>query len=156
MIRSTTAGRWFMRVMWLGIFANLAVALPTMAAPDLMTSFSRLPAVTPDLWARFSGMLLVLLSVFYMPAAIDPDRYRATAWFAVGSRLAGVLFFAGEPATYLMLGLFDLVFFVPLALLLWFAIRSARSLPAAPSAGSSTASPTTSSTPPSATASTPA
>ncbi len=125
MIRSTTAGRWFMRVMWLGIFANLALALPTMAAPGMMTTLSRLPAVTPDLWARFAGLLLVILSVFYMPAAIDPDRYRATAWMAVGSRLAGVLFFAGEPATYMMLGLFDLAFLVPEGLLLWLALRSA-------------------------------
>lgn len=130
MIRSTTAGRWFMRIMWLGIAANLALALPTMAAPNMMTAFVNLPTVTPDLWARFAGLLLVILSVFYMPAAIDPDRYRATAWFAVGSRLAGVLFFAGEPATYLMLGLFDLVFFVPQGLLLWLAVRGARQAPA--------------------------
>ena len=36
MINDTTAGRWFRRVMWLGIFANLALALPTIAAPDFM------------------------------------------------------------------------------------------------------------------------
>ena len=30
----TTAGRWFSRVVWLGILANLALALPTIAAPD--------------------------------------------------------------------------------------------------------------------------
>jgi hypothetical protein len=134
MIRSTTAGRWFMRVMWLGIAANLALALATMAAPDQMTAFSNLPTVTPNLWARFAGLLLVLLSVFYMPAAIDPDRYRATAWLAVGSRLAGVLFFAAEPATYALLGLFDLVFFVPQGLLLWLALRGARSAPASEAA----------------------
>lgn len=130
MINATTAGRWFKRVMWLGIFANLAVALPTIAAPDQMIELSRLPTVTPNLWARFAGLLLVLLSVFYMPAAIDPDRYRANAWFAVGGRLAGVLFFFAEPATYRMLGLFDLVFFVPEALLLLIAVRYSR--PATP------------------------
>jgi hypothetical protein len=127
MIRSTTAGRWFMRVMWLGIAANLALALPTMAAPDQMTALFELPTVTPNLWARFAGLLLVLLSVFYMPAASNPDKYRAQAWTAVGSRLAGVLFFFSEPRVYLMLGLFDLLFFVPQALLLWLALRAVRS-----------------------------
>src|SRR6185503_8232175 len=33
MINDTPAGRWFKRVMWLGILANLALALPTIAAP---------------------------------------------------------------------------------------------------------------------------
>jgi hypothetical protein len=129
MIRSTTAGRWFMRVMWLGIAVNLVLAFATMAAPDQMTALNRLPTVTPNLWARFAALLLILLSVFYMPASIDPDRYRANAWFAIGSRLAGVLFFAFEPAAYRTLGLIDLVFFVPEALLMWLALRAARSVP---------------------------
>jgi hypothetical protein len=122
-IATTTAGRWFRRVVWLGIAANLALALPTIAAPDQVIAFSGLPTVTPHLWARFAGLLLILLSAFYAPAAIDPDRYRANAWLAVASRLAGVVFFAPEPA-YRMLGLFDLVFLVPEAALLFIATRS--------------------------------
>jgi hypothetical protein len=59
------------------------------------------------------------LSIFYIPAGIDPVRYRATAWSSVGARLAGVIFFVGfQPAAYHMLGYFDLVFFVPEAILL--------------------------------------
>jgi hypothetical protein len=53
--------------------------------------------------ARFAGLLLVILSVFYTPAATDLDRYRIVAWFAIGSRAAGVLFFMPQ-ATYRMLG----------------------------------------------------
>ena len=96
-IVTTSAGRWFRRVVWLGIVANLALALPTIAAPDQVVAFSGLPTVTPHLWARFAGLLLILLSAFYAPAAMDPDRYRANAWLAVVSRLAGVVFFMGEP-----------------------------------------------------------
>ena len=121
-IVTTTAGRWFRRVVWLGIFANLALAIPSMAAPDQVVAFSRLPTVTPHLWVRFAGLLLILLSAFYAPAAVDPDRYRANAWLSVVSRLAGVVFFMGEPV-YRMLGLFDLVFFVPEAVLLFIATR---------------------------------
>ena len=124
MINDTTAGRWFRRVMWLGIFANLALALPTIAAPDMMTEMMRYPTATPVLWPRFAGLLLVILSVFYTPAATDIDRYRVVAWFAIGSRAAGVLFFMPQE-TYRMLGLFDLVFLVPELLLLLVAINSA-------------------------------
>ena len=121
-IATTSAGRWFRRIVWLGIAANLALAIPSLAAPDQMVAFSRLPTVTPHLWVRFAGLLLILLSAFYAPAAMDPDRYRANAWLAVVSRLAGVVFFRGEPA-YRRLGFFDLVFFVPEAALLIIATR---------------------------------
>lgn len=137
-IATTPAGRWFRRVVWLGIFANLALAVPSMAAPDQVVAFSRLPTVTPHLWVRFAGLLLILLSAFYAPAAVDPDRYRANAWLSVVSRLAGVVFFMGEPV-YRMLGLFDLVFFVPEAALLFIATRgeppSAKATAAKPMTG---------------------
>ena len=93
MINDTTAGRWLKRVIWLGILANLALALPTLAAPDMMMEFVRLPTATPVLWPRFAALLLIILSVFYAPAATDLDRYRIVAWLAIGSRAAGVLFF---------------------------------------------------------------
>ena len=131
MINDTTAGRWFRRVMWLGILANLALALPTIAAPDMMIEFTRLPTATPVLWPRFAGLLLVILSVFYTPAATDIDRYRIVAWFAIGSRAAGVLFFMPQP-TYRLFGLFDLVFLVPLLLLLLVAINSTARVVAKP------------------------
>jgi hypothetical protein len=135
MINDTTAGRWFRRVMWLGIFANLALALPTIAVPDMMIELMRYPTVTPLLWPRFAGLLLVILSVFYTPAGTDIDRYRIVAWFAIGSRVAGVLFFMPQ-ATYRMLGLFDLVFLVPQLLLLLAAINSATGTLTAKPAGS--------------------
>jgi len=124
MINDTTAGRWLKRVIWLGIFANLALALPTLAAPDFMMDRVGLPTATPLLWPRFAGLLLIILSVFYTPAATDLDRYRIVAWFAIASRAAGGLFFVPQ-ATYRMLGLFDLVFLVPELLLLLVAINGA-------------------------------
>ena len=133
MANNTPAGRWFRRVMWLGIVANIALALPTLAAPSAMLALTGLPTATPELWPRFSALLLVLLSVFYMPAGVDIDRYRATAWFAVASRFAGVAFFAVEP-TYRLFMYFDLAFLVPLGVLLTMAVRGAR--PAAAPAGS--------------------
>ena len=134
MINDTTAGIWLKRVIWLGILANLALALPTLAAPDFIIDRVGLPTATPVLWPRFAGLLLIILSVFYTPAATDLDRYRIVAWFAIGSRAAGVLFFVPQ-ATYRMLGVFDFVFLVPELLLLLVAINSTTGAPATKPAG---------------------
>ena len=114
------AQMWFKRVMWLGIIANFALAVPTLLAPERMIEFVGLPMPAPLLWTRFAALLLILLSLFYMPAAIDPVRYRLVALLTLVSRLAGVVFFVGfQPAEYHMFGYFDLVFLVPQALLLF-------------------------------------
>lgn len=126
MMNPNTAARWFGRVMWVGIFANLALALPTIAAPTLMIDMMSLPTASPDLWPRFAAVLLVILSVFYMPAAVDVHRYRVPAWMAVASRATGVVFFLVEGSPYLMFALFDFVFFVPEAILLTIVARGTR------------------------------
>jgi hypothetical protein len=110
--------------MWIGIVANLALAIPTLFFPERVMAWIDLPVANPVMWPRFAALLLILLSAFYIPAALDPDRFRATAWTAVLSRLAGVLFFLTQPREYLMFGLFDLVFFVPEMVLLWRLSRS--------------------------------
>jgi hypothetical protein len=124
MIANTTAGRWFTRVLWIGILANLALAMPTLLFPAVMLDLIGFPQTVPIMWTRFAALLLILLSAFYMPAGIDPDRYRVIAWLAILSRLAGVIFFLVTQAPeYRMLGLFDLVFLIPELLFLTLAIR---------------------------------
>jgi hypothetical protein len=118
-ITRSTARRWFGRVVWIGIVANLALAIPTVFAPERMMTLSGVPLATPTTWTQFSAFLLIILSTFYIPAAIDPDRYRVIAWLTVISRLAGTIFFTlFQPAVYHRFGYFDLVFLVPEALLL--------------------------------------
>lgn len=127
---SGVATRWFSRVTWLGIAANLALSVPTLVAPLRMAAFSRVPQPEPVLWLQFSALLLVLLSAFYVPAAIDPRRYRLVAWLAVLARLVGVIFFVGfQSDTYHLFGYFDLVFFVPEAVLLTLASRESAPSP---------------------------
>jgi hypothetical protein len=118
------AGTWFKRVVWIGILANFALAIPTLVVPARMVELTGIPPATPLLWVQFSALLLILLSIFYMPAGIDYVRYYATAWMTVGSRLAGVIFFVGfQSREYHMFGYFDLVFLVPEAILLTMAVR---------------------------------
>lgn len=40
------AVRWFSRVVWLGIGANLLLAIPTLAAPERLLALSLLPAAS--------------------------------------------------------------------------------------------------------------
>jgi hypothetical protein len=118
------AGTWFKRVVWLGILANFALAIPTLIVPARMVELTGIPPATPLLWVQFSALLLILLSIFYMPAGIDYVRYYATAWTTVGSRLAGVIFFIGfQSSEYHIFGYFDLVFLIPEAILLTMAVR---------------------------------
>ena len=118
-VDATGAVRWFSRVVWLGIAANVALALPTLLMPARMLAFSRLPVPEPIMWTQFAALLLMLLSAFYVPAALDPRRYMLVARLAVAARLVGVVFFVGfQAAEYHLFGYFDLVFFVPEAALL--------------------------------------
>jgi hypothetical protein len=117
-------GRWFSRIVWIGIIANFALAIPTLLFPAQMMARTGIPPATPVLWPQFAALLLILLSIMYMPAAIDYRRYYLTAWFTVASRLAGVIFFVGfQAAAYHMFGYFDLIFLVPEAILLTLASR---------------------------------
>jgi hypothetical protein len=119
------AQMWFKRVMWLGIVANLGLALPTLLAPERMIEFVGLPMPAPLLWTRFAALLLIILSLFYIPAGIDPVRYRLVAYLTLVSRLFGFVFFVGFQAPeYHMFGYFDLVFLVPQAFLLWRSMSS--------------------------------
>jgi hypothetical protein len=118
-VDSVGALRWFSRVVWVGIAANLALAVPTLLMPERMLTLSNLPVTAPVLWTQFAALLLILLSAFYVPAALDPRRYLLVAWLSVLARLAGVVFFVlFQPREYHMFGYFDLVFFVPEAALL--------------------------------------
>jgi hypothetical protein len=116
---------WFQRVVWIGILANFALAIPTLLAPEMMIKLVGVPPATPVMWVRFSALLLVLLSLFYIPAARDCVRYRPVAVMTVLSRLAGVLFFSTQAVDYRMFGVFDGVFLIPEGILLFLATRSA-------------------------------
>ena len=120
---------WFGRVVWLGILANFALAMLVLFAPEWAIKMANLPPAVPLLWPRFAAWLLILLSLFYMPGAIDPYKYRVTAWLSIVSRLAGVFFFwVTQPPEYRLLGTFDFVFLVPEVILLPIALKAVRAI----------------------------
>jgi Cytochrome c len=101
------------------------MALPALFLPDEMLAMMSLPSASPGMWPSFAALLLMLLSLFYIPAAINPLKYLPVAWMAVLARLAGVIFFCIFNRDYVLFGLFDLTFFVPESILLTLTIREA-------------------------------
>lgn len=118
--------KWFGRVVWLGIIANFALALPTLFLPDQMLALYSLPSASPSMWPSFAALLLILLSLFYIPAAQRPLYYPPVSWLTVLARLAGVIFFCIFNRDYFLFGLFDGLFFVPESILLFLAFAEAK------------------------------
>jgi hypothetical protein len=117
--------RWFSRVVLVGVAANLCLAIPSLFYPNaVLDALHQRPALESPLWPSFASLLLLLLSAFYVPGALDPERYRASAYLAVLSRFAGVFFFLVRPTDYPLFGYFDLAFGVPSAVLLILYVRS--------------------------------
>ncbi len=80
-------------VMGVGIAANMIFVFALFFVPEWLMSLLHIP---PDnsIWVRFVANLLLLLSIFYLPAVWDLQRYRAIAWLAVfPSRAFGTIFF---------------------------------------------------------------
>jgi hypothetical protein len=122
---------WFGRVVWLGVIANFCFVIPTLLWPTRVLAFLNLDPTNTPIWVQCAIFLLAQLSLFYIPAAMNPYRYRANAYLAIFSRLAGTAFFwiavlcFHYPWTYIMpFGIVDFVFAVPEAILLYFAYKT--------------------------------
>ncbi|NEQ70055.1 MAG: hypothetical protein F6K21_32115 [Symploca sp. SIO2D2] len=116
--------KWFGYVVLLGVVINIGLSLLAFGFPEWLLGLLGLEPAVPIIWLRFAANLLILLSLFYIPAAIDLNRYQANAWLAVISRLAGFIFFLTQPRDYWLLGLIDFSFFIPEAILLILAQRN--------------------------------
>jgi hypothetical protein len=121
--------KWYSRVVWLGILVNMIFVVGTFFFPLDFMKLWGIPA-PPAIWVRTSGMLLCIISIFYIPGAVDPMRYRWPAILAiVPSRAFGSTFFLTEtlafgwPMGFLSIALVDLVFGLVEGVLLYKAFR---------------------------------
>lgn len=105
--------KWFGRAVWLGILADWGLGIPTIFAPEWVLGTLGFRQTADPVWTSFAAMILILLSLFYIPGANRPYRYRANAWLAVWARPPGVLFFLLLwPGVYAAFGLLDLTLFL--------------------------------------------
>jgi hypothetical protein len=82
---------WFRRFAWTGILVNFGFVLPALFAPGLYNAMLGLPVESFYPWLENSGMLLFALSLFYMPAAVAPERWPVYTWLCVLSRAVAVV-----------------------------------------------------------------
>ena len=117
--------RWFQRFIWLGIAMNMVFAIPALFAPGLLTSVVGLPPQLSDPWLENAGMLLVGISVFYMPSGFNAPRYVVHSWLCVLTRLIAVVFWiylintSNQGSVFVPMLMGDLSFFLILGILLY-------------------------------------
>jgi len=128
--------RWFQRLMWAGIIANVVVGIVSIAYTPQVLALAKVDPATPLVWPRLSAMLVMLLAGFYIPAAIDPCAHRFAAVFAVVCRFAGTIFMAVVGGHYIIFGLFDFVFGAPQAICLYLAWQRMNAAPDVRASGS--------------------
>ena len=64
--------RWYRWLVWAGIVSNIVVSVVSIIYPAEVLAFVGVDPATPLIWPRLAVMLLALLSIFYIPAALDP------------------------------------------------------------------------------------
>ncbi len=112
----STVSVWIARhtiLIWFGIFLNALFIIPLLFFPRWMLDLFGIP-LDQLIWARESAGLLMIISAFYIPAAVDFGRYRANAYIAVFvSRAFGSTFFFvavvlfGQPLGFLSISFVD-------------------------------------------------
>jgi len=112
---------WFSRGTWLGMLVNLAFVIPALFVPDWYSEYLQTGIIESAYsWLGYAGVVLLLASLLYVPAALDPLRYHVFAWLSVVARLIASAFwiwqnafwsFSGPMATFFIAdGTFGLVF----------------------------------------------
>jgi hypothetical protein len=130
--QSNKYARLFGIVVLIGALVNLGVAIPGIIIPGIVLDLIGLEPEVTEFWARFAAWLLILLSLMYVPAALQPFRSPAHSWLTVACRWGGVFFILsttfilGLSLRYLIFVLLDLVFAVPELILLALAFRQTK------------------------------
>lgn len=107
--------RWFQRSVVFGFVINMLFAIPAVFAPRFLETLLRVNVTNTPEWLQNVGVLLMIISVMYIPAIKDPFRYLFNAYLLVAGRFsAGVLFLSGllfmnYPSGFVTLAASDLV-----------------------------------------------
>ena len=107
--------RWYAPAVWLGVLANiLGFVVPVFLAPGWLLTRLHIPYMPyENVWLRDAALLLLFLSITYLPSAIDPVRYKVNAIVGAIGRLVFSLFwiwpvlFAGALRGFLVIGALD-------------------------------------------------
>ncbi|MEQ9357463.1 hypothetical protein [Coleofasciculus chthonoplastes] len=122
--------KWFGRVVWLGIIVNMFFVVPLCFFPETLLSWLHMQIPVPIIWVRAAGVLLLEISILYIPGAQDPYRYKATAWMSIFVTRGGGfsfffigVFFFGQELGFLSIAVVDFFFGLVEGILLYLAMR---------------------------------
>lgn len=119
---------WFRWAVVIGILQDWLLGLPGIFQPNAVLRLVKVEPVDQPVWPAFASLLLTLLSIMYIPGAVNPLRYRAIAILSVLARAAGVTFFFGLQRGKVppWFGAVDLFFLIVQGPLLFLAFREDR------------------------------
>jgi hypothetical protein len=122
--------KWFRITVGLGFLVNMIFALPAVFAPRFLEGLANLGITNTPYWLQNIGVLLLIISVMYIPAIQDPFRYLFIAYLLIAGRFAaGILFLTGLlfmnfPSGFRALAAPDLCLSSIQAILLYFTLRA--------------------------------
>jgi cytochrome c5 len=131
---NNSAAVWFSRVVWAGILFNVVFIATELFSPDTINVGVGLTPGFPTVWNRAHAMMVLALTILYIPAARDPLRYGGYSWMLVVSRLCAAGFWTWCVATaqgsFVSYLISDGAFCVAQAILLQIALPAQQKLPA--------------------------
>ena len=74
-------------VTWLGVLANFTFSVVAWFAPGTLFQLLGVEAPVDQVWLKDAGLLLVFLSLMYLPAGANPEVFRWNAVVGVAARL---------------------------------------------------------------------
>ena len=107
--------KWFQRAVVVGVLINiLGMALPFIFAPQWYLDWFGLPGGGASVvWMRQAGLLLLFISILYLPGGSDPVRYSLNAKFGVLVRMMigmywlWLVYVEGQSCAFVKFGVLD-------------------------------------------------
>lgn len=118
----------------IGVLINiLGMAIPFIFCPQWYLDKFGLPGEGGSIiWMRQAGLLLLYISILYIPGGFDPVRYRMNAIFSVlvrfsiGSYWLYLVFVEHRTRSFIKFGVLDCTYAIFNGVLLWWATRPAQ------------------------------
>jgi hypothetical protein len=82
----------FRIVVALGIPANLYFAIPAFFFPGYIVRTANLKPGFETVWLRNAGLLILIITAYYLIAIYDPVRYEPVAWMTIVGRMSAGLY----------------------------------------------------------------
>src|SRR5262245_37184715 len=128
--RYARLSRRYKQVSWLGIILNCFFIFPLLFIPAQTLQLLKIPVPEDLIFVRTAGLLLLWITIFYIPVSFDLKKYWVYAWLsAIPTRFGGASFFFvavfvfGYPKGYLPIAFVD-AFIMTLWLIILFKVRA--------------------------------